>query len=80
MLTTLIRREWWEKGYERMCGIELNGRISFVVDVGRYIIDGLTTTTGMYWYVWIFMGINGYIWVYKGLYGYVWVCMDIYGY
>ena len=60
-----------------MCGIELDGRISIVLDVGRYIKNGLTT---MYGYVWEFMGMYGYVWVCMGMYGYVWVFMGMYGY
>ena len=63
---------------------------SIVVDVGSYIIGGLTTTMGMYWFVWVCkcmcgyvgvcIGIYGYVWLCMGIYGYVWVCMGIYGY
>ena len=54
-------REWWNEGCSRMFGTELDGRISIVVDVGRYIIGGATTTMGRYGYVWVFMGMFGYV-------------------
>ena len=60
-----------------MCGIQLDRRISIVVDVGRYIMGVPITTMGIYSYVGVFMGNYSYEWVYIGVYGYVWVCMGI---
>ena len=39
---------------------------SIVGNVGSYIIGGLSTTMGMYGYVWVCMGIYGYV-LYKML-------------
>ena len=42
-----------------MCGIELDGRMSIVLDLGRYIIGDPTTSIGMHSYVWLFMNMYG---------------------
>ena len=44
---------------------------SIVGNVGSYIIGGLSTTMGMYGYVWVCMCMYGYLWVSMGVYGYV---------
>ena len=65
-----------------MCGIELDRRISIIVDVGRYITGGPTTTIGIHRYLWVCIDIDRYVCVYMGMYGYVmygyiWVYMVI---
>ena len=53
---------------------------SIVADIGRHIIDGPTTAMGIYWYLWVCVGLYTYVWVDIGIYGYLWVCMAMYRY